>query len=318
VACCLYAKKPGRSGRHVADHVTNNGRAERLVDQMQTQPSTPQEQLQNRSLPETPIEQITSNFNQQDSHDSQAIYEDIPETTVPLETNPSYNLANANEVGQLGHNNGDSEDYILMSTRSNNNLKATCAPTNTLLGMPPYPAYVTASTNTKEDSTSSGVEACASMQVGSKDICYVRPVDWKCASRGDTGPRNAGIQMSSNPAYGMTNTGAGERDAGIQMSSNPAYGMTNTGAGERDAGIQMSSNPAYGMMNTETEGSSVNTRSEVQKGCSEMAGPLNRSCHERITLSPNPAYESAGKEMTCHWNTVDSALEAYVPIILGG
>ena len=55
----------------------------------------------------------------------------------------------ANEVGQLGHNNGDSEDYILMSTRSNNNLKATCAPTNTLLGMPPYPAYVTASTNTK-------------------------------------------------------------------------------------------------------------------------------------------------------------------------
>ena len=59
-------------------------------------------------------------------------------------------------------------------------------------------------------------------------------------------------------------------------------------------------------------------RSEVQKGCSEMAGPLNRSCHERITLSPNPAYESAGKEMTCHWNTVDSALEAYVPIILGG
>ena len=55
----------------------------------------------------------------------------------------------ANEVGQLGHNNGDSEDYILMSTRSNNNLKATCASTNTLLGMPPYPAYVTASTNTK-------------------------------------------------------------------------------------------------------------------------------------------------------------------------
>ena len=33
VACCLYAKKTGRSERNVADHLTSTGIGERLVDQ---------------------------------------------------------------------------------------------------------------------------------------------------------------------------------------------------------------------------------------------------------------------------------------------
>ena len=55
----------------------------------------------------------------------------------------------ANKVKQHGHNKGESEDYILMNTRSNNKLKTTHAPANAVFEMSPNPAYGTASTNTK-------------------------------------------------------------------------------------------------------------------------------------------------------------------------